>query len=141
VLLKAIMSICTFRQDSIRWLVGLTCWFVFAASHAGSGHVQAQGDVLPPRDGDQSSSYPEPSLDFPGAPAAEVPGKKPLPQTGQIEKIVFLVRFRNHRNRQLPEPSVYDAILNRKGGHPDYALSITHRIAKLAVAGKTTLSM
>jgi M6 family metalloprotease-like protein len=114
------MSTCTFHLDRIRWPVGLACWFVFAVSYTSCGHVQAQGDVLPGRD-DDKAGYPEPSLDFPGAPAAEVPGKKPLPQTGQIDKIVFLVRFRNHRNRQLPEPKVYEAILNSKGGHPDYA--------------------
>jgi hypothetical protein len=64
---------------------------------------------------------PEESVNFPKSSAAPQPSKRPLATSGRLDQIVFLLCFRNHRDRKLPDKSVYDAILNSEGGHPDYA--------------------
>ena len=40
---------------------------------------------------------------------------------GEITKLILMVRFRNHRDRDLPGRSDYEAIFNREGGHPEFA--------------------
>jgi M6 family metalloprotease-like protein len=51
------------------------------------------------------------------------PGNKILDPSGQIRKLVLLLRFKGHEDRQLPTPEIYDIVFNRIGGHEEYATS------------------
>ena len=51
------------------------------------------------------------------------PGNKILDPSGNVRKLVLLLRFKGHEDRQLPTPEIYDIVFNRIGGHEDYATS------------------
>lgn len=101
-----------------QWLLSLMCCFLIASSDEMTSAVVAQSDVL---EADADKFYPAESISIPRAAPLDLPGRRPLNDTGQIDKIVFLVRFQDHQDRDLPDRSVYDIILNKEGGHPIYA--------------------
>lgn len=77
---------------------------------------------------------PEVSPYFPKAPAPVLPDKRKLSATGTVHKAVLLIRFSNHRNRQLPPPSAYDTVLNTSG--KNYAREVSY--GKLDLVSQVT---
>ncbi|MDA1160135.1 MAG: M6 family metalloprotease domain-containing protein [Planctomycetota bacterium] len=51
------------------------------------------------------------------------PGNHILDPSGEIKKLVLLLRFKGHENRKLPLKETYEIVFNRPGGHPEYAKS------------------
>ncbi len=51
------------------------------------------------------------------------PGSHIVDPSGEIKKLVLLLRFKGHENRKLPLKETYEIVFNRPGGHPEYAQS------------------
>lgn len=51
------------------------------------------------------------------------PGSRILDPADKILKLVLLLRFKGHQDRELPTQETYNIIFNKVGGHPEYARS------------------
>ncbi|MBI1312822.1 M6 family metalloprotease domain-containing protein [bacterium] len=73
--------------------------------------------------------------------AARAPDEQVINPVGVHKELFIMLRFRNHRDRQLSDKSVYEAILNQPGGHPKYAPAGSLRDYGLEVSnGRLTLT-
>ena len=51
------------------------------------------------------------------------PGSRIVDPSGEIKKLVLLLRFKGHENRKLPLKETYEIVFNKPDGHPEYAQS------------------
>jgi immune inhibitor A len=51
------------------------------------------------------------------------PGNRIVDPSGKIRKLVLLLRFKGHQERELPQKETYEVVFNKPGGHPEYATS------------------
>jgi M6 family metalloprotease-like protein len=68
----------------------------------------------------------------PHLPAA--PGIRIVDPFGKIRKLVLLLRFKDHADRNLPDKDAYEAVFNGVGGHPEFATSGSAREYSLEVS-------
>ncbi|MDA1016116.1 MAG: M6 family metalloprotease domain-containing protein [Planctomycetota bacterium] len=97
--------------------------YYYARLDPASGELVATqfrlGDVDPAKVGLTPRQYPTTRPHRHLAPPQ--PGEKPYRPRGKIKMMVVLMRFANHAERELPEPQVFNEILNRTGGHEKLA--------------------